>query len=64
MLRVVLHHLLLHGTGLGVGPDCDGMLNLMDNTPPPSRGASEEPSAEMVVRLCHLILQSNHSTES
>ena len=55
MLRIVLHHMLLHGEGLGLGPDCDGMLNLMDDTPPPSRGASETPSAEVIISsLCQM----------
>lgn len=39
-LQLVMNHLLLHGVGLAVGPDCDGVLNIMDGPrdqvrPPP-----------------------------
>ena len=27
---------MLHGSGLSLGPDCDGVLNFMDETPIPS----------------------------
>lgn len=31
MVQLLLHHLLLHGGGLSLGPDCDGLLNFMDS---------------------------------
>ena len=34
MIRIVLHHLLVNRTGLSLGPDCDGILNLMDTELP------------------------------
>lgn len=34
MLHVVLHTLLEHGQGLTLGPDCDGLLNFMDDDLP------------------------------
>lgn len=29
MFRILVHHLLVHGEGLSLGPDCDGLLNQM-----------------------------------
>ena len=33
VLQILLHNLMLHGSGLSLGPDCDGVLNFMDDPP-------------------------------
>ena len=43
VLQILMHNLMLHGVGLQLGPDCDGILNLMDDPTllSPAEGSAE-----------------------
>lgn len=47
MLRIVLHHLLAHGSGLSLGPDCDGVLNFMDSDTEVLENLATEPEVKL-----------------
>ena len=61
MMRIVLHHLLVIGSGLSLGPDCDGILNLMDaelpslsaEPAPAPKPAEVQPFRRTYVRLSY-----------
>ncbi len=64
----LIHTMLTYGSGLHIGPDCDGQLNLCDDTlhtPPPNSGPSAsqvrhtEPNRHSSV-VCYLSIHQCH----